>query len=99
MNKIILLCVILLGGCSAGSSWNASMANPMNSSNVSTDGTQTLALDKQVQGMSRNEVIMAVQECEASGLRAVVLTTKRRINGFNSDIIFDVTCAPKYKAY
>ena len=94
MNKFILFCVILLGGCSAGSN-NASSYQP----NVSTDGTQALILDKQVQGMSRNEVIMAVQECESSGLRAVVLTTKRRINGFNSDIIFDVTCAPKYKAY
>lgn len=94
MNKFILFCVILLGGCSTGSK-NASSYHP----NVSTDGTQTLTLDRQVQGMSRNEVIMAVQECETSGLRAVVLTTKRRINGFNSDIIFDVTCAPKYKAY
>lgn len=94
MNKFILFCVILLGGCSAGSN-NTSSYQP----NVSTDGTQALILDKQVQGMSRNEVIMAVQECESSGLRAVVLTTKRRINGFNSDIIFDVTCAPKYKAY
>lgn len=100
MNKFILLFMILLSGCAAGSSWNASMGNPKPPMEPnSTDGTQTLVLDKQVQGMSRNEVIMAVHECEANGLRAVVLTTKRRINGFNSDIIFDVTCAPKMKTY
>jgi hypothetical protein len=49
--------------------------------------------------MSRNEVINAVQECEGSGLRAIVLTTKRQINGFATDIIFDITCAPKLKTY
>ena len=65
----------------------------------SVNGTQTLVLDRQVQGMSRNEVIMAVNECEGSGLRAVVLTTKRYINGFSSDVIFEVTCAPKYKNF
>jgi hypothetical protein len=93
-----LIFLLVLAGCSAGSSWNASMGNG-SSSNVSTDGTQALILDKQVQGMSRNEVIMAVHECESNGLRAVVMTTKRRINGFNSDIVFDVTCAPKPKTY
>ena len=49
--------------------------------------------------MSRNEVIMAIQECEAGGLRAVVMTTKRKINGYSSDIVFDVTCAPKFKIF
>ena len=97
MNKFILLFMILLVGCASNPSSSTSSFNSQ--SNISTDGTQTLTLDRQVQGMSRNEVIMAVQECETSGLRAVVLTTKRRINGFNSDIIFDVTCAPKYRAY
>ena len=60
---------------------------------------QSLIVDKEVQGMSRNEVIMAIQECEAGGLRAVVMTTKRKINGYSSDIVFDVTCAPKFKIY
>jgi hypothetical protein len=65
----------------------------------SSNGIQTLIIDKQVQEMSRNEVIMAVNECEGNGLRAVVLTTKRFINGFSSDVIFQVTCAPKYKQF
>lgn len=94
MRNIFL--VLLLSGCAAGSSWNASVGNP---SNGTSPPVQTLIVDKQVQGMSRNEVINAVQECEGSGLRAIVLTTKRQINGFATDIIFDITCAPKLKTY
>lgn len=92
-----LLLLLALSGCAAGSSWNASMANPMANDPVSSNGTQTLLLDKTVQGMSRNEIIMAVNECESNGLRAVVMTTKRRINGFSSDVVFDVSCAPAIK--
>ena len=68
-------------------------------SNSPNPPQQSLIVDKEVQGMSRNEVIMAIQECEASGLRAVVMTTKRKINGYSSDIIFDVTCAPRFKIF
>jgi len=58
--------------------------------------SQEILLDKQVQAMSRNEVIMAVRECESSGLRAVVINGKRKINGFTTDIVIDVTCAPRF---
>lgn len=96
MKYAILL--LVLSGCSAGSSWNASMGQP-NPEYVTANGTQTLILDKQVQEMTRNEVIMAIQECEGNGLRAVVQTTKRRINGFASDIVFNVTCAPRLRFF
>ena len=94
MKYIILL--LALTGCAAGSSWNASMGQP---EYVSTNGNQTLLLDKQVQEMTRNEVIMAIQDCEGSGLRAVLQTTKRRINGLASDIVFNVTCAPRLRFF
>jgi hypothetical protein len=94
MKYIILL--LALTGCTAGSTWNASMGQP---EYVSTNGSQTLLLDKQVQEMTRNEVIMAIHDCEGNGLRAVVQTTKRRINGFTSDIVFNVTCAPRLKFF
>ena len=58
---------------------------------------QSLIVDKEVQGMSRNEVIMAIQECEAGGLRAVVMTTKRKINGYTVETVVEVTCGPKYQ--
>ena len=50
MNKLVLIIPIVLTGCALGDSYN-----PPNS---------TLVVDKEVQGMSRNEVIMAINECE-----------------------------------
>lgn len=64
--------------------------------NTTVDGQQQLIIDKQIQPMSRNEVITAVTECTSMGLRAVMLYGKRKINGFTTDIVVDVTCAPKY---
>jgi hypothetical protein len=59
--------------------------------------TQQLVLDKQVAGLSRIEIINGVTECEGAGLRAHVITTKRSINGFTSDIPVEVTCMPKHR--
>lgn len=59
--------------------------------------SQQLILDKQVASLTRNEVINGVTECEGAGLRAHVITTKRQINGFTSDIPVEVTCMPKFK--
>lgn len=56
---------------------------------------QELVVDKQVQPLTRNEVIYAVRECETNGLRAVVLYAKRKINGYTTEIVAEVTCAPK----
>ena len=64
--------------------------------NTTLDAQQQLILDKQVQPMSRNEVITAVKECTSSGLRAVMLYGKRKVNNYTTDIVVDVTCAPKY---
>ena len=64
--------------------------------NTTVDAQQQLILDKQVQPMSRNEVITAVTECTSSGLRAVMLYGKRKVNNFTTDVVVDVTCAPKY---
>jgi len=65
-------------------------------SNTTTNAQQHLILDKQVHPMSRNEVITAVTECTSSGLRAVMLYGKRKVNQYTTDIVVDVTCAPKY---
>lgn len=55
----------------------------------------SLVIDKEVQPMSRNEVIVAIQECEEAKTRAVIVYSKRKINNFTSDIVVDVTCAPR----
>jgi hypothetical protein len=86
------LILFLMTGCAAGSSWNASMLDGGNS-----NAEQKMVLDKNIQAMSRNEVILAVQECESSGLRAVMVFGKRKINNYTADVVADVTCAPKYR--
>lgn len=60
----------------------------------STNGNQTLILDKEINAMSRNEVINAITECENNSTRAVMLFAKRKINGVTADVVVDVTCAP-----
>jgi hypothetical protein len=82
---------LLMTGCAAGSSWQASLGEPAGAVD------QTMVLDKNIQAMSRNEVILAVQECESSGLRAVMIFAKRKINNYTADVVADVTCAPKYR--
>jgi len=56
-----------------------------------------LETDKVIQPMSRNEVIMAIKDCQGNGLRAVMTTTRRRVNNYLTDAVIDVTCAPKYR--
>ena len=57
---------------------------------------QQLIMDKQIQSMGRSEIIDAVKQCETSGLRAITVFGKRKINGYTAETIVDVTCAPKY---
>jgi hypothetical protein len=57
---------------------------------------QTMYMDKEVEPMSRNEVIVAIKECESSGLRAVMVYSKRKISGHTADVVADVTCAPLF---
>jgi hypothetical protein len=56
----------------------------------------TVHSDKDVPAMTRNEIINAVNECEGNGLRPVMITARRKVNGYLSETVADVTCAPKY---
>lgn len=58
---------------------------------------QVLVYDKEVQGMTRNEVLTAINECESNNARAVLSYAKRRITGVVSEIVVDVTCAPRFR--
>jgi hypothetical protein len=55
---------------------------------------QSLTLQSEVFRMSRQETIDAIKECESSGLRAIPIWGKRKINGVPSSIMVDVTCGP-----
>lgn len=86
--KIILIAsavsVVALAGCA---------------SKYPTIPNTALIVDPQTTQMSRNEIINGVHECETSGLRPVIITTRRKINGFISDAPVDVTCYPDQKRY
>ena len=82
MKKVVAtICFASLAGCSSGPEYM----------------THDLIFDRHIPAMSRNEVIMEIQDCESNGLRAVLINGKRRINGFTADVVVDITCAPKLK--
>jgi hypothetical protein len=83
--KKILVITGLLGACSS---------SPYVDNSKLPD--TTLLVEKELTQMSRNQVIIAVQECESSGLRPVMVMSRRKINGYLSDVPVDVTCSPKY---
>jgi hypothetical protein len=91
--KAVSLLMLALTGCAAGSSWNASMGQPQ--TEASSYKHQNLEVDRNVQPLSRNEVIYAINECEANNTRAVMIYAKRKINGYTADIVVEVTCAPR----
>ena len=85
MKKTLLITCSLLGACSS----------PPYVDNSKLPDTKLL-VDKDTTQMSRNQVIMAVQECELNGLRPVMVMSRRKINGHLSDVPVDVTCMPKF---
>jgi hypothetical protein len=80
MNKLVLIIPLAMTGCGT--------YNDLPNSQ--------LLVDKEIRGMSRNEVIMAINECEVNRTRAVVIMAKQKISGRTTDVVTDVTCAPKY---
>ena len=58
-----------------------------------------LQYEAQVQQMNRNDVIQALHDFEGNGLRAIIVTSKRIVAGVLSNIIIDVQCAPRFRAF
>jgi hypothetical protein len=84
MKKLILLTCGLLGACSSPYVDNSKLPDTK------------LLVEKDTTQMSRNQVIMGVQECESNGLRPVVIMSRRKINGSLADVPVDVTCMPRF---
>jgi hypothetical protein len=63
------------------------------------DGTSMLLVDKEVSPMSRMQVITAINECESSNTRAMVITTNRKVNGHMIPSVVEVTCIPKFTSH
>lgn len=85
MKKLILITCGVLSACSSPYVDNSKLPDT------------TLLVEKEVTQLSRNQVIMAVQECESSGLRPLVIMSRRKINGSLADVPVDVTCMPKFR--
>jgi len=83
MKYIALLAVVLVGCSSPG--------NPY--------PTQQLLIDKQVSAMSRQEVINGIHDCQSNGMRAVLVTSKKNVSGHITDVVSEITCAPRYFGY
>jgi hypothetical protein len=56
-----------------------------------------LLVEKEVNQLTRNQMILAVQECESNGLRPSVIMSRRKINGYLSDVPVDVVCMPRFR--
>lgn len=84
MRMFTLLIICSMYGCSTFGSAD----EPPNSK---------LLVDKEVRGMTRNEVIYGINECEANKTRAVVIMAKQKISGRITDVVTDVTCMPRYQ--
>lgn len=83
MKTYIILFTLLLSACAT---------------NDDGPARQKLVLDREINAMSRNEVINAIYDCESSGTRPVMIYSKRRISNHSTDVVVDVTCAPRYNA-
>jgi hypothetical protein len=90
MKALTILAVLLLAACSTPA------PQPMHIASQNLYQNTELIVDKEITMLTRNEVINSVKECEESGLRPVMITARRRINGFLSTVPVDVTCAPRY---
>ena len=90
MKALNILAVLMLAACSTPA------PAPTHIASHNTYQNTELVVDKEITMLTRNEVINSVKECEDSGLRPVMITARRRINGFLSTVPVDVTCAPRY---
>jgi len=79
--KYLALLAVVLAGCSSGPNYPQ----------------QNLIVDRHVSAMSRQEVSNAIHDCQTNDLRAVMITSKKNVNGHITDVISEVTCAPRYR--
>ena len=65
----------------------------------STAPVVPIVLDPRAEQLTRQQVIQGINDCESNQMRAVVVTSKRMISGFTSEIPIDVQCYPKRTIY
>lgn len=83
--KKVFIAVFLLAGC----------AKHQYIDNSELPNT-TMLVDKEMSAMTRSQIINAIQECQSGNLRPVMVYSRRKINGQVSEVVVDVSCAPKF---
>lgn len=88
--KLIAIFLVMLVGCSSNPPTPAPVVNQ-----EQTYPVQKLVVDKEVNEMTRQEIISAIQECQTNDLRPVPVKSKKKVDGRITDAIIDVICAPQ----
>lgn len=57
-----------------------------------------LVLEEEYRPLTRDQVILGIQECESSGARPVLQRATVKIGGKATAVVIDVTCSPRYDA-
>jgi len=84
--KWLILPIVALAGCSS-------------TSTTTTFPNQKLVIEGEVSSMSRNEVISAIQDCQDNDLRPVLIHAKKKVEGRITDVVIDITCAPRKRKF
>lgn len=97
--RIALLLPLLVVGCATPEYKSVGQTPPLPPMYTGRlpEPNSALEVDPYVRPLSRNEVISAIQDCEGNGTRAVMVYGKRKVNNYTTDIVVDVTCAPKFR--
>jgi hypothetical protein len=99
MKKVLIVSLIaaVLTGC-ASTSLEEDTPKAKPKAVVVTEPNMALKLDSEIRRMSREEIIIAIQECEEADLRPLALKVPAKINNFETKVIVDVICGPKFKS-
>lgn len=55
-----------------------------------------LVLEEEYRPLSRDQVLLGIEECESSGARPVLQRATVKIGGKATAVVIDVTCTPRY---
>lgn len=99
MKKVLTVSLIALlaTGC-AGVSLDEDKPKAPVKSTILVEPNMPLKLEAEIRRMSREEIIIAIQECEEADLRPLAMKVPAKINNFETKVIVDVICGPKFKS-
>jgi uncharacterized lipoprotein YmbA len=64
---------------------------------ASTTPSSKLVVMEEMRPLSRDEVILGIEECESANARAVVTRAPVKVGSASVNVAVDVTCSPRYQ--